>query len=86
MPHEFFEKRNAVHARHFNIQRNDVRLKHHDLVAGNVRVRRRSDNFDLRVAREFLCEDLSYHSGIINHKNLDLAPQMHRPQPFLLGW
>ena len=51
-PHQVLEEREAVHARHLDVQREHVGIELLDLLAGDQRIGRRADHLDARIARQ----------------------------------
>ena len=52
MLHDELEEAQAIHAGHFDIQSQDVRIELENLVARDVRIDGSADDFDLRVRAE----------------------------------
>jgi len=71
--HQFFQKGDAVHARHFHIQGDDVGDDRLHVFCRNVRIRGRADNSDGRVGGEQFRQGLPDHGGIVDNKDLDLV-------------
>jgi hypothetical protein len=64
--HDNFEKGDAVHARHFNVERDDIGMQFQDLVPRHVRVRGRADNFDVGKGSHAAGDDLARQGGVID--------------------
>ena len=69
----------SVHARHFEIERDDVRMQLFDLAEADQAVHRRADNFDVWVVRERLRNELPHERGIIDHEDADLLAHAIAP-------
>jgi len=69
MLHQFAQKRNAVHAGHFDVECQDIGIQRNDLVAGNIGVRRRPDDLNPRVPSQCLAEYLTDNRRVINHQD-----------------
>src|ERR1700730_11570582 len=69
----------AVHARHFQVQRNDVGMKLLDFLQREGTVHRRAHHFDGRIAFENCGDELPHQCGIINDEDAD--PLAHAIAP-----
>jgi hypothetical protein len=76
--HELLEERQAIHARHLDIESQHVRPKRQDLVAGDERIRRRSHNLQVRLLGDGLGENLADDRRVIHDQDPDLATLIHR--------
>ena len=68
--HQLPEERDAVHARHFNVEGEDVGLEGEDFVACDVRVRGGSDHLDIGLTGQCVGEDLAHDRGIVDDEDL----------------
>ena len=66
--HDEFEERDAVHARHLNIQRDHIGRQFQNLVPGRIRVRGCADNFDVGKRGQTAGDDLARQRGVIDHQ------------------
>jgi hypothetical protein len=57
--HDLAQKREPVHARHLDIQRNHIRHVFGDLLRRNIRIARRPGHLDLRILRQHVGQRLS---------------------------
>ncbi len=69
--HDLVEEGNAVHARHFHVEGDDVGDLAADLVRCNIGVRRCCHDLDLVVRVEDLLERLAHHRRIIDDEYAD---------------
>jgi len=88
--HEFFEEDQAVHARHFNVQGDDVRGEGFDGEAGFMRVRGLADDLDGGVGGEGGDDEAAHGGGVIHDEDADghgttpsLRAQRSNPEPDL---
>ncbi len=69
--HDLPQKRQPVHARHFNVQQQHIGRILADHVHGQEGIGRAADQLYLGVAREHVRQRLAHHGGVIDHKNFD---------------
>jgi hypothetical protein len=70
-PHQVLEERDAVHARHLDIERDHVRIELLDFLARRVRIAGRADHLDVGRAREHRGQKLAHQCGIVDHEDFD---------------
>src|ERR1019366_4441143 len=75
--HQLFQKRHAIHAGHFDIQREHVGLHREDFVARDVGVGRGADHLDVALAGQGLAEDSADNRGIVNDQDADSTAGKH---------
>src|SRR6266481_8012900 len=61
----------AVHARHFEVEGDDVRLEFSDLAQGEGAVHGGADDLDVRIALEDHGNQLPHESGIVDDQDSD---------------
>jgi len=71
MLHELGQKRQAVHAGHLQVERDDVGLQFNDLVTGDIGVHRRPDDLNVVVARQLFGDHLAHHRRIVDDQHPD---------------
>jgi hypothetical protein len=54
--HQLFEERKAIHARHIDIKREHVGLQSKNLVTRDIRIGRRTHDFNIRIGRDHVRE------------------------------
>ena len=57
--HDLAQKREAVHARHLDVQRDHIRHLLGNLLRRNIRIARRPDHLDLRILRQHVGQRLA---------------------------
>ncbi len=77
MLHEQAQEGEAVHARHFQVEREHVGLQLADAVARLVGIAGGADNLDGRVGAEGVGGDLPHEGGIIDDEDTDFAHDGH---------
>ena len=75
--HQFLEKRQAVHARHLDIQRQDVRAQADDLVSRNIRIRGRAHYLQIRLRRQGFAQQPADDGRIVDDQHPDFARGVH---------
>ncbi len=73
----FFKKRQAVHARHLDIQRQHVRPQAQDLVARDKRIGRGAHYFQIRLRRQAFGQHLAHDGRIVHDQHSDFAICRH---------
>jgi hypothetical protein len=68
--HQFLEKGEAVHARHFDIWRDDIGREAEDFITGHVRVGGRAHHFKRRIVRQDLGKKLPHQGRVVDNQNL----------------
>ena len=71
--HDLAQEAHAIHARHLDIQGDDIRPVLLHLVERKQRVGGRPDDLDIRLTFENLADGLPHHGSIINDHDTDLA-------------
>ena len=61
----------AVHARHFEIERDDVRAQFLDFLQADHAVHRRAHDFDRGIAQQGLRNELPHQRGIVHDEHAD---------------
>src|SRR4029077_11873015 len=79
--HDEAESFHAVHARHFQIEGDNVGAQLLDFFQSESAVHCRAHDFDGRIAGEHSGNQLPHQSGIINDKNADAAALAHAIAP-----
>ena len=69
--HDEAKSFHAVHAGHFEIESDDVRMQLFDFFQGECAVHGRADDFDGRVACQDSRNELPHQGGIIDNENSD---------------
>jgi hypothetical protein len=76
--HQLAQKRDAVHPRHFHIQRDHVGDLVADARGGDVRVRGDAQHLDLRIRLQHGGQRVADRGGVIDDQNADFfAAQGH---------
>ncbi len=75
LAHDLLQEGEPIHARHLDIQGDDVRRSGLYSFGGHERIGSSADHFDVRVRRQDIAERLPDHGGIVHDQNAD---------PFLL--
>src|ERR1035437_8777489 len=75
--HQLFQKRQAIHAGHFDIQRDHVGLEREDFVARDVGVGRGADHLYVGLAGQGFAEDSADNRGIVNDQDADSTVGKH---------
>src|ERR1700722_1155380 len=70
-PHQVAQELQAVHARHFHIERQYVRIEYLDLFARYEGIRRRTDDLQRRVGPENLRQQRAHQCRIVDDQHLD---------------
>src|SRR5260370_6420487 len=70
----------AIHARHVEIERHDIRLQLFNFFQSECAVHGCADNFDGRFARENRGDQFPHKSGIINDKDSDAFTHAMAPR------
>src|ERR1700747_3786019 len=78
--HDHAQRFHAVHARHFQVQRNHVGTQLFNFPEGERAIHGGAHDFDGRVALQNVGNELAHERGIIHHRNsnafaLDIAPR-----------
>src|SRR5580658_7547456 len=68
-PHNFFQRVDPVHARHFQIKRDHVRLQLFNFFQGEVSVHRRAHHFNRFVGSQHLRDQLPHQRRIVDHEH-----------------
>src|ERR1035441_4270026 len=68
-PHDFLQRFDSVHARHFQIQRDHAGLQLFDLFQAEGAIHRRSDDFDGFVGGQHLRNQLAHQRRIVDHEH-----------------
>ena len=84
-PHEALEKRQTVHARHLNVQGEDVGVERLDFFAGDVGILRRTHHFQIVVALDELGQHLAHQRRVIHDKDPDGYAHLKRSASPLTG-
>jgi hypothetical protein len=71
--HEDFEEGEAVHARHLDVQRDDVGVEFLDLVAGGVGIDGGADDLDFGVSVERIGRHAADHGGVVDDEDADFG-------------
>jgi hypothetical protein len=69
--HELRQEAQPIHARHLDVERDDVGAQAQDLLAGDVRIDGGADDLDVGVLAELLAEDLPYQRGVVDDQDAD---------------
>ena len=77
--HDQAQRLHAVHARHFQIQCDDVGTKLFDLFQRECAVHRRAHHFDRGIAGEDRRDELPHERRIIDNENADLFAHAMAP-------
>ena len=72
-PHQLAQEIDAVHARHFDVERDHVGVDVADQLARGERVARRTDAFHVGLTVDDLGEQAAHQRGIIHHHHTCLA-------------
>src|ERR1019366_43016 len=75
--HQLFQEGEAIHAGHFDIQRDHVGLEREDFVARDVGVGRGADHLDVALAGQGFAEDSADNRGIVNDQDADSSVGRH---------
>jgi hypothetical protein len=67
------QKREAVHARHLEVEREHVGVEFLDLVAGGVGVDRGADDFDVGIGFERIAHEFADDGGVVHDQDADRA-------------
>ena len=70
--HDPAQKRQPVHARHLDVQRDHVRHLLGDLLRRRIRIARGPDHLDLRILRQHVRQRLAHHCGIVHNQHANL--------------
>ena len=70
-PHQVLQEREAVHARHLDVERDHVRIELLDLLARRERVAGSADDFDVRRARQDGGQELAHQRRVVDHEHFD---------------
>ena len=70
-PHEIREEGDAIHARHFHVEREHVRFQFLDALASHERVAGRAHDFDVVRGLQYLDQDLAHQRRIVDHEDFD---------------
>src|SRR5215472_10458683 len=68
-PHDLFQRVNAVHTRHFQVERDHVGLELFDLLEAERAVHRRADHVDGFVGREHLRDQLAHQRRVVDYED-----------------
>jgi len=63
------DRLNAVHQRHLEVHRDEVRRQLFDHRQRDPAIGGRADHLDLRVTPQSIRDDLARHGGVIDHQN-----------------
>ena len=74
---ENLQKRQAIHARHLNVQRQDIRLQLQNHIARHVRIAGRAHNFNFRILRQSVGNHAAHDCGIVHHQHADFLLETH---------
>jgi len=69
LAHDLLQEGQAVHAGHFNIQRDDIGHLLAHAFSGDEGVTRGADYLNRRVSREYVAQCLAHHRGIVNDED-----------------
>ena len=67
--HQLLQKGQAIHARHFDVQREHIGAQREDLVARHVGVGRGADHLDVALAGQSFGEDSAHNGRIVNDQD-----------------
>ena len=67
LAHDLFEEGEAIHARHFDVERDDVGDLFCDAVGGDKGIAGGGDDFDFRVGVEYLAQSLAHNCGVVHY-------------------
>src|ERR1700683_1743012 len=79
--HDFFQGIDAIHARHFQIECDHVRLQLFNLFQAEASIHRGSNYLDGRVSFEDLRDELSHKGGIIHYQHAYFHARFHACTP-----
>src|SRR5216683_549557 len=79
-PHNKTQRLHAVHARHVEIKRHDIRLQLFNFFQSECAVHGGANNFDGRFARENRGDQFPHKSGIINNEDSDAFTHAMAPR------
>ena len=71
--HDLLEKRQPIHARHLDIQGDDIRHLFADTLSRHEGVGRGAYDLDFRVGGEDFAQGLSHHCGVVHDKNANFG-------------
>ena len=66
--HQLAQKRQAIHARHFDIQRHHIGTERENFFARAIRINGGADDFDVPERGQTVRDDFSRERGIIHHQ------------------
>src|ERR1700677_2017636 len=69
--HDEAQRLHAIHARHFQIERNHVGPEFLDLLQSESAIHRGADDFDGRIAREDRGDELAHQRGVVHDEDAD---------------
>src|SRR5438477_7773984 len=70
-PHDKAQHFHAVHARHLQVERNDIRLQLFNFLQSESAIHRCADNFDGRIARKYRRDPFAHERGITDDRDSD---------------
>ena len=71
------QKRQAVHARHLDVERQHVRLQFQNHVARDVRIAGGADDFDFRVRSKGVGNHAADDGGVVHNQHTDFFSEAH---------
>src|ERR1700693_1989505 len=69
--HDHSQRFDAVHARHFQVQRNHIRTQLSDFTQGKSSIHRGTDNFNIRIPLQNNWNQFPHQRGIIDNQDSD---------------
>ena len=66
--HEFLQKRQPIHVRHYNVQRDDVRTQRFDFLPGAGRIMRDAHDFDILILRQQMRQKLPDQGRVVDNQ------------------
>jgi hypothetical protein len=78
LAHDLLEEGQPVHARHLDVQRDDIRDLLSDPFGSHKGIASRGDHLDLRVGLEYFAQRLAHYSGVVHNQNANFW-SAHRP-------
>ena len=75
--HQLLQKRQPVHARHLDIQRQHIRPQRQDLVPRHVGIRRRAHDLDIRLPRQRIRQNAPHDRRIVDNQDAYSAVAGH---------
>jgi len=69
--HQLLQKRQPIHARHLDVECQDVGFQLQDFFSCDIGIAGRSHNLEFGVGAKYLGEQLAHQRGIIDNKHLE---------------